>query len=239
VAIAILSDIEEVEAEVAKLRAAPRGHLHVNTSNGFAVHQLVPAVPDFLARYPDIQLELSVTDRVVDLVTEHADVVIRSGSIVDTTLTARKIVDYERTICASPAYLERRGTPRTPADLSNHTCVVFSIPTTRRWPFHTREGVAYADIAPRVITDSSETALRLALDGVGLARLGDVIVGEPIRRGLLVPVLTDVHYAEPVSLSALYLAGRHRLPKVRVFLDFLTERFAGAPWRISTSRGAA
>ena len=101
---------------------------------------------------------------------------------------------------------------------------VFSIPTTRRWPFHTREGVAYADIAPRVITDSSETALRLALDGVGLARLGDVIVGEPIRRGLLVPVLTDVHYAEPVSLSALYLAGRHRLPKVRVFLDFLTER---------------
>jgi DNA-binding transcriptional LysR family regulator len=65
------------------------------------------------------------------------------------------------------------------------------------------------------------------------------IVGEPVRQGLLVPVLTDVHYAEPVSLSALYLAGRHRLPKVRVFLDFLTERFAGAPWRISTSRGAA
>jgi DNA-binding transcriptional LysR family regulator len=229
----ILADIEEVEAEVAKLRAAPRGHLHVNTSNGFAMHQLVPALPDFLARYPDIKLELSITDRVVDLVSEHADVVIRSGPIVDTTLTARRIVDYQRTICASPAYLQRCGTPRTPADLANHTCIVFSIPTTRRWPFHTRDGVAYAEIAPRVITDSSETAVRLALDSVGIARLSDMIVGAPIRRGLLVPILTDVHHAEPVSLSALYLAGRHRLPKVRVFLDFLTERFANAPWRSS------
>jgi DNA-binding transcriptional LysR family regulator len=97
--------------------------------------------------------------------------------------------------------------------------------------------LAYAEIAPRVITESSETAVRLALDGVGIARLGDVIVGDPIRRGRLVPILADVHDAEPVSLSALYLAGRHRLPKVRVFLDFLSERFASAPWRISASRG--
>jgi DNA-binding transcriptional LysR family regulator len=111
----ILADIEEVEAEVAKLRAAPRGHLHVNTSNGFAIHQLVQALPDFLARYPDIQLELSVTDRIVDLVTERADVVIRTGPIVDTTLTARKIADFQRTLCASPAYLKRlvlRARPR-------------------------------------------------------------------------------------------------------------------------------
>lgn len=232
----ILADIEEVEAEVAKLRAAPRGHLHVNTSNGFAIHQLVPALPEFLARYPDIQLELSVTDRIVDLVTDHADVVIRTGPIVDTTLTARKIADFQRTICASPAYLRRYGTPRTTEDLAKHTCIVFPMLTTRRWPFRTSDGVGYAEIAPRVVTDSSETAVRLALDGVGIVRLGDVIVGDCIRRGHLVPILADVHDAEPVTLSALYLAGRHRLPKVRVFLDFLTERFSGAPWRTSTSR---
>jgi DNA-binding transcriptional LysR family regulator len=227
----ILADIEEVEAEVAKLRAAPRGHLHVNTNNGFAVHQLVPALPEFLARYPEIQIELSITDRVVDLVTEHADVTIRSGPIVDTSLTARKIAEFKRTICASPSYLRRCGIPRVPADLAKHSCIVLSNPTTRRWPFHTRDGVDYAEIVPRVITDSAETALRLALGGAGIARLGDVIVGEPVRDGRLVPLLVDVHDAEPVSLSALYLAGRHRLPKVRVFLDFLIERFAGAPWR--------
>jgi DNA-binding transcriptional LysR family regulator len=227
----ILTEIEEVEAEITKLRAAPRGHLHVNTSYGFAAHQLVPALPDFLTRYPDIQLELSITDRIVDLVTEHADVTVRSGSIPDTSLTARKIVDYERAICASPSYLKRCGTPREPADLARHTCIVFSIPTTRKWPFRTAHGIKHADISPRVITDSSESALRLALDGVGIVRLGDLIVGDLIRRGLLVPLLTDAHYTEPVALSAIYLAGRHRLPKVRVFLDFLIERFANAPWR--------
>lgn len=227
----ILADIEDAEAEIARLRGAPRGHLHVNTSVGFATHQLVPALPEFLDRYPDIKLELSITDQVVDLVTDHADVVIRTGPIVDTSLTARKIADFERMICASPAYLQRYGTPRTPADLAQHTCIGFSFPTARQWPFHTRDGVENIEIAPRVITDSGETALRLALDGVGIARLGDMVTWEPIRRKQLVPLLMDVHHAEPVALSAIYLAGRHRLPKVRVFLDFLTERFASAPWK--------
>jgi DNA-binding transcriptional LysR family regulator len=85
--------------------------------------------------------------------------------------------------------------------------------------------------ARRVTTDNGETALRLALAGAGIIRLSDIIVGEPIRRGELVPLLMDVHQAEPIALSALYLAGRHRLPKVRVFLDFLVERFGSAPWR--------
>ncbi len=229
----ILADIEEVEAEVARLRAVPRGHLHVSTSTGFAVHQLVPALPEFLSRYPEIQLELTVTDRVVDLVSEHADVTIRTGPLIDTSLTARKIADYERTICASPSYLQRCGSPRVPADLATHSCIAFSVPTARRWPFDTRDGVVDAEIVPNVMTDSSDTVLQLALDGVGIARLGDIMVGEPIRQGRLVPLLTDVHHIQSVPISALYLAGRHRLPKVRVFLDFLVERFASAPWRIA------
>jgi DNA-binding transcriptional LysR family regulator len=88
------------------------------------------------------------------------------------------------------------------------------------------------EITPRVTTDNSEAALRLAIEGAGIVRLGDIIVAEPIRRGLLTPLLTDVHYAEPVPLSALYLAGRHRLPKARVFLDFPVERFSSAPWHV-------
>lgn len=232
----ILADIEEVEAEIVKSRGAPRGHLHVNTSSGFGVHQLAAALPDFLLCYPDIKVELSITDRVVDLVTEHADVTIRAGPIADMALTARKIADFERTICAAPAYLDRQGVPRAPADLADHTCIVMASRDSSGWPFRTRDGIGNVEIAPRVTTDNSETALRLALSGGGIVRLADVIVADPIHRGLLVPLLTDVHHAEPLPLSALYLAGRHRLPKLRVFLDFLVERFAGAPWRIPAAK---
>jgi DNA-binding transcriptional LysR family regulator len=228
----ILADIEEVEAEVTRSRGSPRGRLHVHTSNAFGVHQLAPALPEFLMRYPDIEVELSITDRIVDLVGERADVAIRGGPIADTSLSARKIGEFERTICAAPSYLARRGVPRTPAELASHVCVV-AAPMSSRWPFRTRTGLDLVEIMPRVTTDNGEAALRLALGGAGIARLADVIIGEPIRSGLLVPLLTDVHHTELLPLSAIYLAGRHRLPKVRVFLDFLVEQFASAPWRVN------
>jgi DNA-binding transcriptional LysR family regulator len=232
----ILADIEEVEAEVAKSRAAPRGRLHVNTNTGFGVHQLAPALPEFLARYPDIEVELSITDRVVDLVAEHADVTIRAGHIGDMALTARKIADFERTICAAPAYIKRRGVPQTAADLASHMCIVIATQVSNRWPFRTGDGIDEVEIVPRVTSDNADVALQLAIGGGGIVRLGDIIVGEPIRRGLLVPLLTDLHHVESLPLSALYLAGRHRLPKVRVFLDFLVEKFGPAPWRINAQR---
>lgn len=235
----ILADIEEAEAQVAKLRGAPRGHLRVNTSIGFGVHQLAPALPDFLTRYPEIEVELSLTDRIVDLVSEQADMTIRAGRIVDTTLTARKLADFTRTICASPSYLARCGVPSSPADLTKHSCILMAFQTPNRWAFRARGKMEDIEITPRVMTDNSEAALRLALEGAGIVRLSDIMVAEPIRRGLLVPLLADAHYAEPVALSALYLAGRHRLPKVRVFLDFLIERFSSAPWNIAAAEKLA
>jgi DNA-binding transcriptional LysR family regulator len=235
----ILADIEEAEAEVAKSRGAPRGRLRINTSNGFGVHQLAPALPEFLARYPDIEVELSITDRIVDLAADHADVTIRAGRIADVALTARKIAEFERTICAAPSYLARHGVPRTPADLARHVCILAAFQTPSHWRFRTRDGIEDLEITPRLTCDSGDVALRLALEGAGIVRLADVIVGGPIRSGRLVALLTDVHHAEPLPLSALYLAGRHRLPKVRVFLDFLVERFAGAPWRVDADEPPA
>jgi DNA-binding transcriptional LysR family regulator len=232
----ILTDIEEAEAEVAKSRGSPRGRLHVNTNTGFGVYQLAPALPEFLQRYPDVDVELSITDRLVDLVTEHADVTIRAGRIGDIALTARTIVEFERTICAAPAYLKRRGVPRTPKDLANHDCILIAAQTSNRWPFRTRDGIEDIEIVPRVTTDNADVALGLAIEGGGIVRLGDIVVGEPISRGLLVPLLTEHHHVEPLPLTALYLAGRHRLPKVRVFLDFLVERFGSAPWRVKPQR---
>jgi DNA-binding transcriptional LysR family regulator len=235
----ILADMEEMEAAVTRSRASPRGSLHVNTSNAFGIYQLAPALPDFLARYPDIKVELSISDRITDLVAEGADVTIRTGRILDTTFTALKISEFERTICAAPAYLAQHGIPKAPAELADHVCIVLTSPASTQWPFVSRDGVNQLEIVPRVTTDSGEAALRLALSGAGIVRLGDVLVGEPIRRGLLVPLLTESHYIESLPLSALYLAGRHRLPKVRVFLDFLLERFSDAPWRVNQKNGKA
>jgi DNA-binding transcriptional LysR family regulator len=229
----ILAEIEEVETEVGKSRGTPRGRLYVNTSNAFGVHQLVPALPEFLAHYPDVEVELSISDRIVDLVAEHADVIIRAGRLDDMSFSARKFAEFKRTICAAPSYLARCGEPRTYEDLGKHTCISMSVPNNR-WPFRTPGGIQYFEtISARVATDNGEAALQLALGGVGIVRLADVIVAQPIRCGRLVPLLTDSHEDEPLPISAIFEPGRHRLPKVSVFLDFLMEKFASAPWTIA------
>ena len=228
----IVADIEEAEAEVAQARGAPRGKLRINSGTAFGLHQLAPALADFLSRYPEIDLELSITDRLVDLIEEQADIAVRSGHIPAGPFVQRKIADLQRVICAAPAYLKRRGTPKTAAELKEHDCIVVAGPGLSRWPFKTRTGIDVVDVHPRVSTDDAEAALRLAVAGAGIIRLSDVIVGGPLRAGELIALLTDVHHVEPFPLAAFYPAGRQRLPRVAVFIDFLVERFGAAPWRL-------
>jgi DNA-binding transcriptional LysR family regulator len=228
----IVADIEEAEAEVARVRGAPRGRLRINSGTAFGLHQLTPALADFLARYPEIDIDLSITDRLVDLIDEQADIAVRSGHIPDGPFVQRKIADLERVICAAPSYLARRGTPKLAADLKNHDCIVVAGTGLNRWPFKTRSGIDVVEVRPRVSTDDAEAALRLAIEGAGIVRLSDVIVGRPLQSGELVAILTDIHHVEPFPLAAFYPAGRHRLPRVSVFLDFVVERFSHAPWRL-------
>ena len=227
----IVADIEEAEAEVARVRGAPRGKLRINSGTAFGLHQLAPALADFLARYPEIDIELSITDRLVDLIEEQSDIAVRSGHIPEGPFVQRKLADLQRVICAAPAYLSRHGTPRTAADLKGHDCIIVSGPGLNRWPFKTRSGIDVVEVRPRVTTDDAEAALRLAIEGAGIVRLSDVIVGPPLRDGKLVALLTDVHHVETFPLAAIYPAGRHRLPRIAVFLEFLQERFGHAPWR--------
>ena len=228
----IVADIEEAEAEVARVRGAPRGKLRINSGTAFGLHQLAPALAEFLARYPEIDVELSITDRLVDLIEEQSDIAVRSGHIPDGPFIQRKVADLQRVICAAPAYLARRGTPKVAADLKGHDCIVVAGPGLNRWPFKSRGGIDVVDVRPRVTTDDAEAALRLAIEGAGIIRLSDVIVGSPLRDGELVALLTDIHHVEPFPLSAIYPAGRHRLPRVAVFLDYIQERFGHAPWRL-------
>ncbi len=227
----IVTDIDEAEAEVASVRGAPRGRLHINSGTAFGLHQLAPALADFLARYPEIDLELSITDRLVDLIEAQADIAVRSGHLPQGPFIQRKIAELQRVICAAPSYLERRGAPQVAADLKDHDCIVVAGPGLNRWPFKTRGGVDVVEVRPRVSTDDAEAALRLAIEGAGIVRLSDVIVGAPLRNGELVPLLADSHHVEPFPLAAIYPAGRQRLPRVAVFLEFLIARFSSAPWR--------
>lgn len=229
----ILSDIAEAEAEVAEFRTRPRGWLRVNVGTAFGMHALLPALPEFLARHPEVEVDLTVTDRVVDLMEDGADLGIRSGMLADSSLVARKICDLDRVIVASPAYLRRRGTPRRPDDLAAHNCLrLANFPALWRWPFDTSSGVREVEVSGSVMANSAETVLHLARLGTGIARVTDVVAGEALRSKELVPVLADSHHAEPLPLHVVWPQGRHRSPKVAAMVEFLVEKFASAPWRM-------
>jgi DNA-binding transcriptional LysR family regulator len=229
----IIAAIEDAEAEVSRSGRRPSGRLRVNCVPAFALNQLSPVLSDFLKAYPDIELELTLTDRVVDLLAENADVAIRVGRVDDPSLVARKIGEIVRGLFASPEYLARRGTPRTPEQLYDHDCIVVrTISSPFRWPFRQGSRETFVDVKSRVLIDSGDAALRLAIAGCGITRLADLVVSEAIRDGRLKRVLAESHVADPVPLSAVYPQGRHRMPKVRAFLDFLVERFSHAPWRV-------
>jgi DNA-binding transcriptional LysR family regulator len=228
----ILAAIEDVEAEVSLAGQRPRGRLRINCVPAFALHQLVRHLPAFTARYPEIELELSITDRVIDLLAENADVAIRSGPVGDPSLVVQKIAEISRELFASPEYLARRKAPRTPEQLLEHDCIVLKLSSSsQRWPFHDKSGIKFIDVGSRMLVDNGEAALRLAIAGGGITRLADLIVADAVREGKLQPVLKGSYVAEPVPLSAVYPQGRHRMPKVRAFLDFLVERYSHAPWR--------
>lgn len=228
----ILAAIEEAEAELLQAGDTPRGRLRLHCGSAFGMHQLTRAIPRFLDRYPGVELELTISDQNPSNLEEGIDVAVRIGPLNEPSLVARRICNLERVICAAPSYLEAHGRPMTPDDLLQHNCLwITALPALRRWPFDTDEGIRVVNISGNVVANNAETILQLAVAGVGITRLTDVIVGEALRRGDLVPVLADWHHAEPIPLYATYPAGRHLSPKIRAMVDFLVEEFASRPWR--------
>ncbi len=228
----ILTALDEAEAEVAAAGAQPRGLLRINCGSAFGRHQLTPAIPRFLESYPEIELDLTIDDLATMPTDDRYDLSIRIGALDESSAVARRICNLERVICAAPAYLERHGMPRTPDELQRHNCLwITSLPALRRWPFDTDDGIRVVHISGNIVANNAETVLQLAVAGVGITRLTDVIVGDALRRGALVPILAEWHHVEPVPLYATYPSGRHLAPKVRVMMDFLVEQFGHTPWR--------
>ena len=228
----ILRAIEAAEAEIATTRVSPRGQLRVHAFPTFAVDHLSPALPDFLARYPRITFDFLITNRSVDLIGDNIDIALRVGPLNDSTLVARRIVNLTQVVCASPKYIARHGRPVRPSDLARHACLPLShFPGANKWPFRVDGERVEVEVKGPVVADSAHMLLRLAIEGVGIIRFGDNIVARAIQEGLLEPLLQDLQEPENLPLWALLPPGRQRTPKVRVFLDFLAERFGGASWR--------
>lgn len=226
----LIEEVEILEDEVGAAAGRPRGMIRVNAGYGFGLQLLTPALGEFHARFPDVKVNLSFTDRMVNLHAEQIDVAIRStGAQSDSSLMARKIAETYRVICASPRYLEKHGEPRTPADLARHKIIIFSAPSRgHRWPFKTAGGgIEHVEVTGPVITDNTECAIQLAQAGLAMIRINEMFVAGPLANGSLVPLLLDCHHADHLTTWAVFHAGSQRIPRVRAFVDFLVERFSG------------
>lgn len=229
----ILRDIDEAEQAISQLHAVPRGRLRVNAAVAFATCQIVPILPEFLQTYPQVHLELSVTDRVVDVVEEGVDVAIRLGARIDSSLISRQLAVDHRIICAAPAYLARAGTPETPGDLVRFNCLswIGNQGALNDWPFIGPNGPYVVTVRGNIEVDNGEALYEMTLAGLGIARMAGFRVGEAIKSGRLVPLLVGQHREQPLAIHAVYPHRRHLLPKVRSFVDFLTWKFTpNPPW---------
>lgn len=222
----ILAALDEAEAEVSQAGLSPRGLLRLHCGSAFGLHQLTRAIPHFQALYPDVELDISISDRPQAAMTEAFDLSIRTGPLDDSSMLARRICTLQRVICAAPSYLALHGTPRTPDDLQQHNCLwISNLPTLRRWPFDTDEGIRIVHIDGNIVANNAETVMQLAVAGVGITRLTNVIVSDAIRKRQLTPILVDWHHVEPVPLFATYPSGRNLAAKVRAMVDFLIAFF--------------
>ncbi|MDB5858848.1 MAG: LysR family transcriptional regulator [Ramlibacter sp.] len=227
----ILAEIEDAENEVGRSRDRPRGRLNMHVGVGFAIHQVVEVLPVFLRRHPEVQVDLRIEDARLDLVKEGLDLSVRPGP-PDETLVARSLFDFDRIVCAAPAYIARHGAPRKPEELAQHRCLCISGTfSSERWSFDGPRGRVAVKVEPAARVNNADAIYRLALDGMGIVRVNEFICAPSLRDGRLVPVMPEYPCADGSQMLALYPHERNRLPRVAAMLDFLVESFAARPWR--------
>ena len=222
----MIDDIDGAEREAAQ-GAAPRGRLRINCFVPFGVRHLLPILPEFSRRYPDITLDVVVSDAVVDLLEDRTDIAIRTGKLKESNLVARKLGEDEMVVVASPAYVARHGQPRTPQDLSRHNLLAFNFRCQNEtWPFLDGAG-GTLQVAPQgnACVSDGESMRQLVLAGMGLGRFSRQHVLRDIQQGELIPVLQDYNPGDRELVHAVFVGPGLQVPaRVRVMLDFLLEK---------------
>lgn len=227
----ILDDLEEAEQAVSQEHGAMRGTLRVSVPLTFGLLHLTPVINDFMRAHPQVQFDLDLNDRQVDLLHEGFDLAVRIADLPDSSLIARRLTTVRSVVCASPDYLARRGTPRTPADLVRHDCLVYSnAPDPKDWRYRQPDGKAGSvRVAARLQANNGDFLCAAAVAGQGVIMGPTFISYRSIEQGLLTPILTD-HAWPSIPAYAVYPRARHLSHRVRAFVDFLAERFAGVPY---------
>jgi LysR family transcriptional regulator for bpeEF and oprC len=229
-ALRLLGELEELESSMSKAKANPKGRLRIDVGSSVAQLLLIPALPDFYVRYPDIRIDLGVSDRPVDLIGENVDCVLRGGEITDQSLVARRIGEFHTILCATPAYLKRNGVPQHPTDLEGelHTVVnYFSHRTGQPYPFTFTKDGERLEIEGRHVLSVNDSNANVAagLAGLGVVRIATFQAQGYIASRLLQPVLLD-WCADSIPIYVVYPPNRHLSAKLRVFVDWVAELFA-------------
>lgn len=226
-----LHEIEEAEAEVSRLQGAPRGMLRINSPMSFGILHVAPALPGFLALYPDLAVDMSLDDRRVDLVEEGFDLAIRIGELPDSSLVARRLGPCRHVVCGAPGYFRRHGIPRTPEDLRNHNAIAFRYQDSPgEWHFVAPNGSKIRVPVSGSLRMNNSLALReTLLREAGVTLTPTFVVGADIQAGKLQVVLPEYRSLEP-SIYAVYPQRRHLSPKVRAFVEFLGGRISDTPY---------
>jgi len=224
----IVADVEEAEQEVSRLQQTPRGTLRVNAPLSFGVSHLAPILPSFMTAYPDVRVDLALTDDLVDVVAEGADVVVRIGALPDSSLMVRRIGSSRRVVCAAPSYWKQKGRPDLPGDLTHHDCLTYHYLTSRsEWRFSGPSGEFGVRVQGSLHANNGDVLRQAALAGRGVAALPTFICGEDIAGGRLETVLEQF---EPPDLGiyAIFTHRRHLSAKVRAFVHFLVRTLGPA-----------
>ncbi len=226
----ILDDVAEAEAIVSSATMQPQGVLRINAPLSFGVLHLAPLWARFMQKYPDVQLDVALIDRVVDIVEEGYDMAIRISRAGSTSNVARKLATSHNILCASPAYIQQRGMPLQPAELLQHSCIGYSYAATAdEWQMLDAHAQSHTVKVRCVMhTNNGDTARGAALGGLGVIWQPSFLVGADLRAGRLVRVLPDYHMPD-IDVLAVYPSRRHLSAKVRVMIDFLVDEFSGTP----------
>lgn len=224
----ILAEIEEAQDAVAQQSAGVVGRLRLSAPVSFGVKHITPVLAELAERHPRLEIDVSYTDRMVDLIGERYDAAIRIGILRDSTLVARRLAPFRAILVASPAYITRRGRPHTPADLARHDCLVPATTSVSDWVFRKDKRTHAVHPKGRLRTDNGEALVRWATDGLGITLLPSFLVSEAIDRGDLEPLLVDYESFEG-GIHVVRPPGVHVPAKVRILIDTLVEKFGGEP----------
>ena len=226
----LLGNIEEAEAEITSRSGQASGQLKVSVPVSFGLLHLAPLWADFMARHPKVMLDLTLSDRMVDLVEEGFDLAVRIARLPSSSLISRKLSSSRMVLCASPAYLKANGTPQQPSELAGHKVAAYSLLSMGEvWEFDGPHGHVAVKVDPHMRTNSGDTCRAVALRHQALIIQPSFLVGDDLKSGALVELMPEYHSIE-MGIYAMYPTRKHVLPKVRLLIDYLVEAFSGKNW---------